>query len=90
MNQRNRQTQQDKKIDSIVFYDGKNIYYKSTAVIKILSKLGRGWLLVRLLLFIPPFIRDLIYDYIAKRRYLWFGVSECRIPSKEEKNKFLP
>ena len=38
----------------------------------------------------PEGFRNLIYDYIAKNRYKWFGKKEkCMIPSSELKEKFL-
>ena len=39
---------------------------------------------------IPPFIRNWVYDFIAKNRYKWFGKKEaCMVPTPELKAKFL-
>lgn len=80
-----------KKIpDSVVFYDGFRIYFKSTAALKILFLLGGIWKLTILLFIFPSFIRDRVYDFIAKNRYAWFGKKDiCRIPSADEKKYFL-
>ena len=81
----------DKNIDSIVLYlPGIAYYYKSSAVIEI-SKSLQGFfnygMLFRLL---PTFLRDSVYDYIAKNRYKWYGKQEsCMIPTPELKAKFL-
>lgn len=81
----------DKNIDSIVLYlPGVAYYYKSSAVIEI-SKSLQGFfnygMLFRLL---PTFLRDSVYDYIAKNRYKWYGKQEsCMIPTPELKAKFL-
>jgi predicted DCC family thiol-disulfide oxidoreductase YuxK len=39
---------------------------------------------------IPKFIRDAVYDFIARNRYSWFGKKDqCMIPTAELKSKFL-
>lgn len=78
-------------IDSIILYiPEKGIFSKSTAALKISSKLGFPINLASIFLIIPVFIRNWVYDFIAKNRYKWFGKKEsCMIPSAELKNKFL-
>ena len=80
-----------KNTDSIILYEpGIAYYYKSTAALKIAKSLGGIWSLVSSLLIIPATIRDLVYDYIAKNRYSWYGKKEsCMIPTPELKSKFL-
>ncbi|MCF6244307.1 MAG: DCC1-like thiol-disulfide oxidoreductase family protein, partial [Sulfurovum sp.] len=53
-------------IDSIIFYDDGRLYYKSTAILKIVRSLGGVGILANILYVIPRFIRDFIYDVIAK------------------------
>jgi predicted DCC family thiol-disulfide oxidoreductase YuxK len=80
-----------KGIESIVLYEEGNLYYKSTAILKILRSLGGVWIFTNIFYIIPTFIRDYIYDVIAKYRYNIFGKMEsCRMPNKEELNLFLP
>ena len=78
-------------IDSIILYiPEKGIFSKSTAALKISSKLSFPINLASIFLIIPVFIRNWVYDFIAKNRYKWFGKKEsCMIPSTELKNKFL-
>lgn len=79
------------KIDSVILYEP-NIRYdiKSTAALKIMNDFGGLWKMVNIFFMIPPFIRDVIYDFIAKNRYKWFGKKNaCMIPSPELKKKFL-
>ena len=65
-------------------------YLKSMAVLKILRDLGRGWSLLYILVVIPPFLRDFIYNFIAKNRYSFFGRSKsCRVPNSETMDRFL-
>ena len=77
-------------LDSILLYDGENLYKKSSAVLK-LSKLLGGW--HRLLVLghlLPIFIRNGLYDLVAKNRYQWFGKqNQCMQPSADLKSRFL-
>ena len=79
------------KVDSIILYSPeKGIFSKSTAALKIASRLSFPINLTSIFLIIPAFIRNSVYDFIAKNRYRWFGKKEfCMIPSPELKNKFL-
>ncbi|MEN3324205.1 DCC1-like thiol-disulfide oxidoreductase family protein [Mariniflexile soesokkakense] len=79
------------KVDSILLYTPeKGIDYKSTAALKIASHLGFPQSLITVFFIIPPFIRNWVYDYIAKNRYKWYGKKEsCWIPTPELKSKFL-
>jgi len=80
-----------KKTDSILLYaPEKGVSYKSTAALKIASKLGFPTNLMSVFFIIPPFIRNWVYDYIAKNRYKWYGKKEsCMIPTPELKSKFF-
>ncbi len=75
---------------SIVFYENKRLYYKSTAILKILRSLGGVWVFTNVFYLIPRFMRDFIYDMIAKYRYHIFGKTEsCRMPKEGEKERFI-
>ncbi|MBW3470347.1 thiol-disulfide oxidoreductase DCC family protein [Arthrospiribacter ruber] len=77
-------------LDSIILIRKDKIYYKSRAALEISRNLSGLWPLAYALIVIPSFIRDPIYDWIAKNRYKWFGKREtCRFPSDEERAKFL-
>ncbi|KJD36214.1 thiol-disulfide oxidoreductase [Tamlana sedimentorum] len=80
-----------KKTDSILLYvPNKGIDYKSTAALKIAFHLGFPINLMALFLIVPAFIRNWVYDFIAKNRYKWYGKKEaCMIPTPELKSKFL-
>lgn len=77
-------------IDSLILIEGDNYYTKSTAALKIAKELKSPWKIFYIFIIIPKFVRDFFYDIIAKNRYRWFGKREkCRIPTEEEKNKFI-
>jgi predicted DCC family thiol-disulfide oxidoreductase YuxK len=78
------------KIDSILLIENNTLFTKSTAVLKIAKQLSGLYKLSYAFIIIPLFIRDTIYDFIAKNRYKWFGKKEsCMIPTKEVSGKFL-
>lgn len=77
-------------IDSILFWDGREIHIKSNAIIEICDKLGGFWKILKLSYIIPRPIRNILYDLIAKNRYRLFGKREsCRMPSPELKERIL-
>ena len=79
------------KVDSIILYEP-NISYdiKSSAALKIMNDFGGVWKLTQVFWIIPEVLRNVVYDFIAKNRYKWFGKKEtCMIPPKEIQEKFL-
>ncbi len=79
------------KVDSILLYEpNKGISSRSTAALKIASKLKFPVSSLSIFFIIPAFIRNWVYNYIAKNRYKWYGKKEsCMIPTPELKAKFL-
>lgn len=79
------------KTDSIILYsEEKGVVYKSTAALKIASRIGFPRNLISIFLIVPAFIRNWVYDFIAKNRYKWYGKKdECMIPTPDLKSKFL-
>ena len=76
--------------DSIVLIDSKKYYTKSTAALRITKSLSGGYPLFFGFIVIPTFIRNWVYDFVARNRYQWYGKKEsCMIPTKELENKFL-
>ncbi|MAZ73750.1 MAG: thiol-disulfide oxidoreductase [Flavobacteriaceae bacterium] len=76
--------------DSIILVDGERAYTKSTAALKIARHLGGFYPLLYGFIIVPAFIRNWIYDYVAKNRYTWYGKKEsCMIPTPELRSKFL-
>tara|TARA_R110002051_G_C8408221_1_gene449710 strand:+ start:99 stop:542 length:444 start_codon:yes stop_codon:yes gene_type:complete len=77
-------------LDSLVLLEDGEIYYKSTAALKIAKHLSGLWPALYLLIVLPKFLRDPIYNWIGSNRYRWFGKkSTCRLPTPAEKAKFL-
>lgn len=78
-------------IDSIILYEpGIAYYYKSSAALQIAKNLSGIATYATIFKIIPTGIRNILYDYIAKNRYKWYGKQEsCMIPTPELKSKFL-
>ncbi|XP_042502197.1 uncharacterized protein YuxK [Macadamia integrifolia] len=68
-----------------LFIEGPGLYHQaSTAALKVASHLPMPYSALSALLIIPTPLRDAIYDYIAKRRYNWFGKEEDCIVLQEQ------
>ena len=76
--------------DSIIFLRNKTILVRSDALIAILIEVG-GWYQAAILLkIIPSFLRDAIYDVIAKYRYKVWGKTEaCLFLTPALKHRFF-
>lgn len=78
------------QLNSIMLIEECQMYQKSTAALRVARHLSGGWPLLYAFMIIPPFLRDLVYDWVAKNRYRWFGKEDaCRIPSPELSHRFL-
>ncbi len=78
------------RFDSFIYVKKDGILLKSTAALNLMKDIGGVWTLLYAFIIIPRFIRDFVYDMIAKNRYRWFGKQQtCMIPSAEIKARFL-
>ncbi len=69
----------------------KRVYLRSEGVLRIFQVLGGGWTAVSWLRVVPLFIRDAVYEWVARNRYRWFGrFDACKLPSPESQARFLP
>ncbi len=73
----------------ILLKNGK-IYLKSTAALLVAKQLQGAVSWLYLFRVIPTFIRNGVYNFIAKNRYKWFGKqAACWLPTPELKDRFL-
>lgn len=76
--------------DSLILFEHNKYHTLSSAALRLAGHLDGGWKLLKLLLVIPPFIRNAIYKLIARNRYKWFGKrDECMLPTPALKARFL-
>ncbi len=77
-------------MQSFIFIENGTLYKQSTAALKVCRHLRGLWPLCYGFIIVPKFIRDGLYNWIAKNRYKWFGVrQECMLPTPEVKARFL-
>lgn len=78
------------RFNTLVLIDNGRAYTRSTGALRMLKLLGGWWSLAYSLIIIPPFIRNGLYNWIARNRYRWFGKNEsCWLPAPELENRFL-
>lgn len=78
------------QVDSIILVDQEKAYIKSSAALRIARHLSGAYSLLSIFLIFPAFLRNVVYDYIARNRYKWYGKKDsCMIPTPELKAKFL-
>jgi hypothetical protein len=81
---------ESRTFDSIVAIDGYKVYQKSDAALEIARRMDGIWKIFYIFKIIPSFLRNPIYDLIARNRYRFFGRTDaCRIPTPELKARFL-
>ncbi len=78
-------------LSSVLLIADDEMYRKSRAALQIVRRLDGAWpLLYYVFFWVPKFIADPVYDFIANRRYRWFGMkSECWIPDDDLRERFI-
>lgn len=84
------------RVDSVVWYepaDGKaeeRLFTRSSAALRVARYLGGFWRLLLVTGLIPTFIRDALYDLVARHRHkLTPGGPHCLVPTAEQRARFL-
>lgn len=76
--------------DSFALIEGDKAFTRSRGALRTLRYLRFPWPLLYGLMLVPPFIRDAVYDWIARNRYGWFGkMDACPVPTPELQARFL-
>jgi predicted DCC family thiol-disulfide oxidoreductase YuxK len=92
---RRRHPQIPRDIDTMVYVDAsegvEKVYLRSQAVLRVWIEIAPERALPRWLLRLPLPVADLLYWLFASLRYRLFGkLAECRVPTPEERARFLP
>ncbi|MEO5656949.1 MAG: thiol-disulfide oxidoreductase DCC family protein [Nitrospiria bacterium] len=75
---------------TFVLLDETGLHTRSTAALRVARRLSGPWRLLAVGLLIPKPIRDVVYDWVARRRYRLFGRLEaCPIPPPEIRDRFV-
>ena len=77
-------------LDSVVLVQDGEYYDRSDAVIRTARQLGGIYRLLGPFRFVPARLRNISYDFVATRRYRWFGKRDaCMMPTPETEKRFL-
>jgi predicted DCC family thiol-disulfide oxidoreductase YuxK len=80
-----------KDLNSLVLAEEGELYFRSTAALRTIAKLGGIWSIAGALLWVPTGLRDSVYRWVAANRYRWRGKRDtCRLPTPEERELFMP
>lgn len=75
-----------------VNYGGANesLRVKSDAALYVFWRLGGVWRATAIARLVPGPLRDAVYDWVARRRYGWFGRDEsCPLPAPRQRDRFI-
>ena len=76
--------------ESVSLLQNGSLLKKSSTALTIATELDGFWKYLAFLRVIPRPVRDIVYDWVARNRYRWFGKRNiCMMPSKETENRFL-
>ncbi|WP_395397781.1 thiol-disulfide oxidoreductase DCC family protein [Novosphingobium sp. BL-8A] len=76
--------------ETLIVVEGDRALRNSDAVLAIWAGLDRPWNAMALLRFIPRWVRDPVYRWVARHRYRLFGRrSACWIPTPEQARRIL-
>ena len=78
------------EFDSLVLLQNEKVFTKSSAALRIAKKLTFPYPLLYVFIILPPFLRNAVYNLIARNRYKWFGKRDsCRMPTPELRSRFV-
>ena len=76
--------------DSVLLVEDGRTYTQSTAALRVARGLGFPWNLSYGFIIVPKLLRDVVYDWVARNRYEWFGKRDvCMVPTPDLRDRFL-
>lgn len=77
-------------LETIILLKDHQTLQKSDAALEIARHLSGAWPALYVFKLVPRFIRDGVYQWIARNRYRFFGKRDaCMVPTAELKSRFL-
>ncbi|HKC68038.1 MAG TPA: DUF393 domain-containing protein [Bacteroidia bacterium] len=77
------------QLSTLVLLKGDKIYYKSTAALELNNFLKAPYKWLIFLKIFPVFIRDAVYDFVAKHRNRVIKKPFCYVPAAQLKGRFI-
>lgn len=76
--------------ESMVLIEAGRAFQYSAGALRIARRLKSWHRFLYPFIFLPAFLRDPVYKFIARNRYRWWGKQEsCWLPTPELKGRFL-
>lgn len=77
-------------MNTVILLEDGQIFTKSAAVLRIVRQLRFPYPLAYIFVVIPRPVRDILYSWISRNRYRWFGKREsCMIPTPDLVDRFV-
>lgn len=77
-------------LSTVLYLKGDRLLVRSSAALHIFKDLGGFWSLAYAFMIVPRPLRDMVYNWVARNRYRWFGKREsCMLPTPALRAKFL-
>ncbi len=78
------------KTDSIIYIKDNQHFIESEAIFEIIKDLGGIWQFFLIIRLLPTSILNRLYQFIARKRYNYFGKKlSCMMPTPELQKRFL-
>ncbi len=78
------------RLETVVLVENGRAFTRSSAALRVARRLAWPWPMLYAFILVPGPLRDLVYDWIARNRYRWFGRREaCLVPGPDVKERFL-
>ena len=76
--------------DTFIFLENGKVYTRSTAALRLSRYLSGAWPVFYGFIIVPEFIRNWLYNFVARNRYKWFGQKQsCMVPGPQIRQRFL-
>ena len=75
-------------LSTFYFWNGTRLFERSSGALKVTSHLKAPYSWLRVFSIIPRFLRDGLYNWIAKRRHK-LANQQCALPTPEQRKRFL-
>ena len=80
-----------KDFDTFVLMDEQGMHVRSDAAIRALVHIGGVLRIAAIMRVVPRSLRNAVYAWVSRNRYRWFGKRDaCRLPTPQERERFLP
>jgi predicted DCC family thiol-disulfide oxidoreductase YuxK len=77
-------------LTTFILIENGEVFTKSTAALRIARRLNGFWPLLYGLIIVPRPLRDMVYSWVSKHRYRWFGKkTSCWVPNSDFSDRFI-